>query len=181
MYRKGFRAGLFTSNNANTSEVCAVLLPKPQKEKKLQNVERCISLLFMYNMYTIILLDYTKLNLLCGCFHLSVFCHHGVQDVPFITWRRERKKKIVMLILRNFFPPLLQLFRSQRWPSQITDMPKIHWVGQEQITGPRPSLYTAQNRPSQTEISPDSNRTVQLKYGPHARQTVLGFAQFKCV
>lgn len=95
--------------------------------------------------------------------------------------RGKEKKRTVMLILRNLLPALLQLFNSLRWPSQISNMPEMQWVGQEQITGPRSSLYTARNRPSQTEIWPGSNRTMQRKYGSHARQTVLGFAQFKCV
>lgn len=39
-------------------------------------------------------------------------------------------------MLRNLLPALLRLFKSLRWPSQISYMPEIQWVGQEQKTGP---------------------------------------------
>lgn len=152
--------------------------------------DRRISASLNTNNYNII--DYT-IDSLCNrlsncdrkpfCFHLSVFCHHGAQDVSFITWRERGKKKTVMLILRNLLPALFQLFKRLSWPSQISYMPEIKWVGREQKSGPRSSLSTAQkhNRPGQTEIWPDCNRTAQLKYGSHARQTAPSFAQFNCV
>lgn len=39
-------------------------------------------------------------------------------------------------MLRNLLPALLQLFKSLSRPSQISYVPEIQWVGQEQKTGP---------------------------------------------